>query len=155
MGIESIEVVVDDMPFTIQQFKFKDAIYLEAKTMKILAPALNMLESYTGIDNEMSLDGLGSVLTDILTALVNDDIFEYMKQMMRQTYYTGGQSTFLLNTEDQINKTFHGKTITAFKLLFEIMKANKMAFIEVLGGNGLNITGILKNMNTNQELENK
>lgn len=141
MSIQSIPVNIDGMKFNIQQFKFRDAIKLEAQTLSILAPGLDLLSGFDGLDSEIDLGDLGNILKKILFTLRDEDPFEYIKSMTVNTFYN---EKVQLNTDDAIDEIFHGKTITCMKLLFEIMKVNKFAFIEGLVGNGLNIIGTLK-----------
>lgn len=147
MGIETIKVSMDGMDFSIQQFKFFQAIDIEALTLQILSPGLDLLESFKGLDQEFDLSTLGSSVQKILSSLRDESATDYIKKMLQNTFYTSQKKPILLNTEENINTVFHGKTLTCMKLLFEIMKANKFAFIEGLAGRGLNITGISENMN--------
>jgi len=80
----------------------------------------------------------------------DEDVFE--KYMMDMVEYTSvelknkdGKSIEIVNLkeEDKFDAIFIGKSLTIYKLLVEIMRANKMFFFELMGGGGLNLIGIL------------
>ena len=144
IGIEVIPKTIDGMQFNIQQFTFQDSIDLETKTLSILAPGLDMLKSFKGIDEEIDLGDLGSTIQKILFTLKVENPFGYICDMVRNTSFVNGKENPLLDNVQTINQVFHGKTLTCMKLLLEIMKVNKFAFIEGLVGKGMNITGILQ-----------
>lgn len=150
MAIQTIKVSFDNMSFSIQQFKFFEAIDIEAQTLQILAPGLNLLENFKGLDQEFDLSSLGQSVQKILSSLRSESASEYIKKMLKNTFCTSQDKPILLNSDENINTVFHGKTLSCMKLLFEIMKVNKFAFIEGLVGRGLNIIDISKNMNTKQ-----
>lgn len=148
--IETIKVNIDGMDFSIQQFNFNEAFELEAITLSILAPALNVFKKFNGFDDEVELDSLGQVLQSTLFSLRKENPFEYVKNMVRNTFYHD-KTEVQLNNDKAINTVFHGKTLSMMKLLLEVMKVNKFAFIEGLGGNGMNVIGILSGVKTDQK----
>jgi len=157
MSIETIKVNIDNDTFYIQQFIWEECVELETITISILSPALDMLEGLKNITNEngetdFDLKNLGMVLQKILFSLRKENPFAYIKRMVNNTFFEGEKgSKEQLNNDKTINRVFHGKTITCMKLLIEIMKANKFAFIGGLVGSGLNIIGIFKNISSTEQ----
>ncbi len=149
---ELVPVTIDGIKFKIMQFVWKESLRLEKKSLFILAPILDLLGELKGVKEtsslmDLKLDNLGGILQKALMAL--DDPFDYITEMIKLCYYPkknkNGIQEILLDNEQDINECFHGKTITAIKLCIEVMKVNKFAFIEGLGGIG-SITGIFKNI---------
>lgn len=145
MSIETIKVIIDGNNFYIQQFKFEDTVILETITASLLSPALDMLEGLKELDQDIDLANLGATLQKILFSLRKENPFDFIKKMVKNTFWEGEKGEKIqLNNDGAVNRVFHGKTIMCMRLLVEIMKANKFAFIEGLVGRGLNITDILK-----------
>jgi len=99
----------------------------------------------------MDLKRLGSILRKVLLSFRKEDPFAYAKKMLAQTFFHDSEKgNLLLDNIQNINAVFTGKTLTCMKLLIEVMKANNFAFIEGLGGKGINLIGFLTQMQTKQ-----
>jgi hypothetical protein len=147
-----IKVNIDGIDFKIMEFVWKDSLKLEKKTLSLFAPVLDILGSLESDEKsksllDMKINNLGTILQKTLLSM--EDPFDYIREMICCTYYPkknkSGIQEVLLDNDEIINEVFHGKTLLAVKLCIEVMKANKFAFIEGLGGIG-NITGIFSNL---------
>ena len=142
--IKAEEVTIDGERFNIMPFPWDETLELDTTTMSILAPALDMLGNFKGLDEEFDLSGLGGVLQKVLVALKKENLFSYILSMTKNTHWFDKEAPTQLSSKKVLDKAFRGKTMMAIKLLIEIMKVNKFAFIEGVAGSGLNLTSIFK-----------
>lgn len=147
--IETKEVNIEDMKFSIQQFHAMTSLKLEKRTLTLLAPLLNILkgDKKSMLDEEIDMEVLTSSAQEILLNL-DDNVFEeYIKDMVAFSFVTleNSATPVQLNNMQVFNGVFAGKNSVIFKLLFEIMKINKFAFFELVGG-GEGIINLSKNM---------
>lgn len=139
---------LDGIKFHINQFPARKCKKLEIRTIKILAPLLNILEGVKSLDSDIDMGNITKSIKEILMN-VDEDVFDqYMMDMVESTTAEipnskdKEQKFFYLKDEKSFDFVFIGKGTTIYKLLVEIMKVNKMFFFELLGGGGLNLTGI-------------
>lgn len=136
---------IDSLIFYINQFPARKAIKLEKKTITYLAPMLSILEGMN-LDSDIDFSKIVKGVQEVLTNLNEDALEQYIFEMIENT----SVSIFNEKKQEQILKLnsengqifdliFTGKTITVYKLLLEIMKVNKFAFFELLGGGGQKI----------------
>lgn len=148
--IETINVEVDGMKFSIQQFPARKCMKLEKRTIAILVPIFNMLDSDQKetikknvknkkkkediLDMDIDFSKLVSAIQEILNNL-SDDAFEaYISDMLNNVIVEEkGQAPAQL-TMEKFDNIFVGKSLTVYKLLVEVMRANKFAFFELMGG---------------------
>lgn len=150
---ELINKNVDGIDFKIMEFTWKESLALEKRTLEIVSPALDLVSSLKNCMKQgasfldLDIKGLGNIFQSMLLSM--DDPFEYIKSMVKNTYYPKRNKNGVLDTQldndEIINEVFHGKTLVAVKLCVEVMQVNKFAFIEGLGGLG-NLTGIYNNI---------
>lgn len=150
---ELVNKKVDDIDFKIMEFTWKESLTLEKRTLEIISPALDLFGSLKNNLKEggnlldLEVNDLGAVFQKVLLSL--NEPFDYIKSMIVNTYWSkrnkSGIIDVQLDNDEIINEVFHGKTLTAIKLCIEVMKVNKFAFIEGLGGSGI-LTSTLKNM---------
>jgi len=144
--IETIEKKIDGLTFKIQQFPAMKGVRLEKRTMTILTPLLGLFDDFKGLDSEVDLSKLANVFQDILVNLEEEFFITYVRDMVEYTFILNEKGVpSQLNSDNTFNSTFSAKSLVLYKLLFEIMKVNKFAFFELLGGGG-NLIGILQNM---------
>ena len=118
---EIIEKNVDGISFKIMEFEWRESLALEKRTLEICSPALDLISSLKNSlkkgDSFLDLEikDLGEIFQKILLSM--DDPFEYIKSMIRNTYYPkrnkSGIIDLKLDNDEVINEVFHGKTITA------------------------------------------
>lgn len=147
--IETIEVEVDGIKFSIQQFPARQSIKLDVRTLKILSPLVSVLEKVESIDTNIDMSVFATSVRDILTSLTDDDFRNYISSMVKNTFATTnpdgqGNRPVQLSDGNVFDMVFAGKNLTVFKLLLEIMKVNGFSFFGLLGGGGINITGIFE-----------
>lgn len=169
---EITEITIDGIRFKIQEFQWERSIEIQKLVLEKLSPILNVLGLKSDNKNDddsdnnekkslldkLEIKDLGSSIKECLLSI--DNPFEFFKQIFSDTYVirinqSGQEGQENLNKRDILNDIFHKKTFTAFKLAFEVIKFNELAFMEGLGGIG-NIIGSLMssiqkpNMNINE-----
>jgi hypothetical protein len=152
MELKTEKREIDGLTFHINQFPARKCIKLEKRTITYLAPMLNMLEGITGLDDEIDFSKIVTGIQDVLLNLNEDTLEQFISDMIASTSVgikdaNGKEKVLLLNSEDGLifDTVFIGKNITVYKLLLEIMKVNKFAFFELMGGGG-DLTGIFTKM---------
>ena len=152
-----VDVKIDGIKFKIKEFQWEKSLEIQKLTLVTLSPVLNILGLNSGKDNEddgkallenLEIGNLGHALKDCLMTI--DRPFDYFKQIFENTYVikknqAGQEGEFSLANDDELNETFHKKTMTAMKLVIEVLKVNELLFSNGLGGLG-KIIGTLMNM---------
>jgi len=141
MKIETVKRIIDGIEFNVQQFKWSKSIELEIEVIEVLSPALDVLKNFKNMDDEIEFNELGMAIQKAITTLRGKGAFEFISKLVCQTFATINGKETLLENENIINEVFHGQTMTAIKLVIEVMKINKFAFIAGLAGRDA-ITGI-------------
>ena len=156
---EIIEVTVDSIKFKIQEYNWKKSLRIQKMIGEILSPVLNVLALNSdkteenqdkSILDSIVIKDLGSSIKTCLLSI--PDLFGFFKEVFSDTFVikinlSGESGEVCLNDDNALEETFHKKTMTAFKLVFEVMKVNELGFTN--GGGGLgSIIGIFKNMMT-------
>ena len=155
-----VDVKIDGIKFKIKEFQWEKSLEIQKLTLVTLSPVLNILGLNSGKDDQddnlslldkLKIENLGNALKDSLMTIERP--FEFFKQIFENTYVikknkSGQEGEFSLANDDELNETFHKKTMTAMKLVIEVLKVNELLFSNGLGGLG-NIIGTL--MNTMQK----
>jgi len=154
--IEQKKCVIDGMEFTVQQFPARTCLKLEKRTIAILAPILNILDSekkvptkkkvsaVNPLDAEINFPKMATAIQEILTSLDDASFDLYISDMMKNVFVIeNGQPVQL--TMEKFDHLFVGKSIVVYKLLVEIMRINCFALFELMGGGWSKITNTLGN----------
>lgn len=156
--IKTIEKEIGGLKFYIQQFAARKGVKLERKTLLLLLPVLNTAKSSNDqedlkkkikkIDDQNNFKaGLNFIdaLKDILQNMSEEDFMKYILEIISDTSVefvndfseknvnSSGKLTNL-NDVNIFDNIFAGKYYILYELIFEIMRANNFAFLEVLGG---------------------
>ena len=159
--IENIKVCVDNMNFQIQQFPARKGMRLEKKTISILSPVLDFLTSNKDLlaeavdpgtsknkrkgkgksilDAEIDFSKLSDAIQKILSGLDDSEFDDYIFAMLENVFYLDGKAEAQLKPE-LFDRIFVGKSLTVYKLLIEVMKANNFIFFAFKGGNWSKVT---------------
>jgi hypothetical protein len=148
--IETIEVKIDGVKFFIQQFSARECIRLEKKTITYISPILNVIDGASGekskskkgksddiLEKKIDFSKLASSIQNILLNLTDDEFEEYIFRMIKNVFYLKKAEKGEIKRqidEDEFDELFVGKSLMLYKLLIEIMKVNKFAFFELMGG---------------------
>jgi len=162
LELKTKTVEIDGMKFHINQFPARKCIKLEKRTITYLAPMLTMLDGFKSLDDEIDftkiIKGVQEVLMNLEETALEQFIFDLLEYTAVEMKNADGKSvsSSMLTKETTTGQTifdvvFIGKNITVYKLLFEVMKVNKFAFFELMGGGGLNLTGIFSKMMPNEK----
>lgn len=146
---------IDGVKFHIVQFPGRKVIRLEKRTIELILPILGKIAP--GGDKEedsdknkkkgfLDLDISGAVLAfqDTLSSLSDQEFEDYIFSMIDYTkaeLKIGNSVTMVeLRDKEKFDMVFCGiSTLTIYKLLFEIMKVNRFAFFELVGGMGIDL----------------
>jgi len=142
--IETIDVNVDGLKFSIQQFTARQALRLEKKTITVLSPVLKVLSDdnvksikknkKSSLDQDIDISKIANVIQEILQNFSDDDFENYVFKMFENVICYEEGSTPTQMTSEIFDRIFVGKNITIYKLLIEVMKANKFSFFGLMGG---------------------
>ena len=144
MALDTKEITIDDLKFSIQQFPALKAMKIEKKLMEVLIPVMGSLISE---DKKKHID-MAKVSLGIqtgLSSLTEEKFEDVILSSLSSTYaYVNGKPEII--NIDIFNQVFTGKILTVYKLILEVMKVNKFCFFELLrGGNGTNLTAFFSN----------
>jgi len=140
--MKNIKIIIEGQEFNIFPFKTLDASDIERRLMTVLFPVLSDFLADIDVSNgkidksKIDLDfskmangfrlGLGSLDKQTYINLIVDCLAN------TQTKNNKGVLTFL-NSEANINECVKS-TMIVYRLIFEVMKANSLAFFELLDG---------------------
>lgn len=153
-----VNVTIDGIKFKIKEFQWEKSLEIQKTTMITLSPVLNILGLNSGNDEEddnkslldkIKIDNLGNAIRDCLLSI--DNPFSFFKQVFENTYVikknqSGQEGEFPLTDSEILNETFHKKTMTAVKLVIEVLKVNELLFSNGLGGFGKIIGSLMSTM---------
>ena len=155
MELKTIKKEIDNLTFYINQFPARKCLKLEKRTITYLAPMLTMLDGIKSLDDEIDFSkivkGVQQVLTNIDESALEQFIMDMAEYTSVEIKNTDGKAISNTMLRECFDTVFIGKNITVYKLLLEIMKVNKFAFFEFMGGGGLNLTGIFSQMKMNEK----
>jgi len=155
MALDTIDVEIDGLKFHILQFGGMAGLKLEKRILTLMAPMLKVLDGVKDVsESDMDMKGLADAVQSMLLDLDDSTLERLVSNLVEKTSINfvgmngedGGVQS--LNKEIIFNDVFAGKNLTIIKLLVEIMKANRFAFFELVGGGTLK-TNFLKNLNLN------
>ena len=150
MELKTITKTIDDLKFYINQFPARKSIRLEKKTITFISPMLGMLDDFKSLDKEVDLSKIANSIQKTLSEIDDTEFENYLTEMVEYTSVElkneNDKSVVTLPLSDMKNfdAAFIGRNLTVYKLLVEIMKENKFGFFELVGGKGLNLTGLFK-----------
>jgi len=145
---------IDGVKFLITQSPGRAVIRLDKKTTQLLLPAAkSIMSEFKKVNSYLDLDlssMIGS-LEEVLSSMTEDEYEEYVFQMVNDTraQFTSEKKLKVveLRNVESFDEVFTGRSpLTVYKLLFEIMKVNRFAFFELVGGSGISLTGIFQNL---------
>jgi hypothetical protein len=141
MELKTIKREIDGLVFYINQFPARKSIKLEKRTITYLAPMLTMLEGFKSLDDDIDFTKIIKGIQEVLTNLDEETLEQFIFDMIEFTSVSmkdanGVAKSISLKEDGIFDSVFIGKTITVYKLLLEIMKVNKFAFFELMGGGG-------------------
>lgn len=157
--LEIVDVEIDGIKFQIQEFSWKKSLKIQKKLLNILTPVLDVLslnanEEEEEDKNESFLDkleikNLGSAVRKCLLSI--DDPFELFKEVFSSSYViktneSGASVPVVLDNDELLQETFHKKTLSAFKLIFQVLKVNELVFSNGMDGLGEKIISIFKSI---------
>lgn len=151
MELKTITKNIDGVEFLINQFPARQAERLELRTVKYFSPLIEVLEGIKSLDLEAEVDfsKIVSAIKNTLASLNENEVENYITEMVSFTgakLVTDGKETiYNLKIDNDYDAVFRGRSLTLYKLLLEIMRANKMFFFELLGGGG-NLIDIFQKM---------
>ena len=140
MELKTITKEIDGIKFFINQFPARKALRLEKRTVTYLAPMLSILEGLKSLDSEIDfgkiIRGVQETLSNIDESALESFISEMFELVSCEININGKLTNFILNKNDDFDFVFRGKTLTVYKLLIAVMKANNFFFFELMGGGG-------------------
>jgi len=151
MELKTITKNIDGVEFLINQFPARQAERLELRTVKYFSPLIEVLEGIKSLDLEAEVDfsKIVSAIKNTLVSLNENEVENYITEMVSFTgaklVSDGKETIYNLKMDNDYDAVFRGRSLTLYKLLLEIMRANKMFFFELLGGGG-NLIGIFQKM---------
>lgn len=130
--IEPKKVTLGEYTFIIKPFGGFDAVKLDRKVLRILAPALKGLDGVKDLDSEINLGALGDGIAEALDSIADYDGF--IREMFKEVLVEfNGAPMPLVPLMDTV---FQGNVLSFYKLIIEVMKHNRFSFFEVAGGGG-------------------
>lgn len=147
MELRTITREIDGLKFYINQFPARKCIKLEKRTITYLAPMLNMLDGIKDLESDIDFSKIVKAVQEVLLNLDENTFENFIHDMVEYTTVEmkneDGKSVRAVSLHDDtiFDVVFVGQNKTVFLLLLEIMKVNKFAFFELMGGGGT-ITGI-------------
>ena len=168
MALKTIETTIDGLQFHILQFGGMTGLKLEKRILTLLAPLLKALDSIKDekeegesiLDKSLDMGTLGNIIQDLLLELDDAKLDKLITDLVARTSVNfvaaNGQDGGVqpLHKPEIFNDIFAGKNLTILKLLIEIMKANRFAFFELVGGGMLEID-FLKNLGNKKTQQSK
>jgi hypothetical protein len=152
MELKTETKIIDGLKFYINQFPARKCIKLEKKTLTYIAPMLNILEGIKSLDSDIDLSKIAKCIQEVLMNISEEALEQFITEMVENTTVeisgeSGKKLTLILADMNNFDKVFIGKNMTVYKLLIEIMRVNKFGFFELVGGSGINITGLFNQTN--------
>lgn len=133
-------VTIDGENFTLQPLLGTTVMKLNNTIAVLLAPLLASIEGFEfDLDKELNLD-FDKIVKSFTTAVIGldgDKFISFVVGMCSTTLYQPEGEPHLQMNKNIIDNKFRGKTIIIYKLLWEIMRYNKMLPFGIWGDGGL------------------
>lgn len=149
--MDTITKEIDGVVFYISQSPGRKVLFIEKQTVDLILPIIGKVipsgdekdESKSFMDIDLS--GAIYAFKDVLSGLSNKEFEEYIFSMLEYTkaevVNVKGKTIVELKDRSMFDIVFTGvSTLTLYKLLFEVMKVNRFAFFELVGGLGMDLT---------------
>ena len=155
MELKTITKELDGLKFNITQFTARKSIKLEKRTLTYLAPMLNILDGAKSLESEIDFSKIVIAVQGVLNNLSEEEweqyIFEMFENVSCFVKSEKQEKLLCLNDVSNFDIVFIGKNMTVYKLLLEVMSVNKFAFFELVGGSGMQLTGLFSKTNSEQK----
>lgn len=149
------EVNIDGENFKLTPLPTFTALKLNNKILALIAPAFAAVKDFD-LDAEINLGDILDALSISLMNLKDEDFVKFIVGMCSTVIYEPVGKQVMQMNESVIDKEFKGKLLTIYKLLFEIMKYNKLGPFGLWGdGEQTNLTGILQTLMQNKKEDGK
>lgn len=152
MNLQTITKTIDGVKFLINQAPARKVLKLEKKTVSYLSPLLEVLEGLKDLNMDADIDfsKIVSAVQKTLMGIKEDELEQYIFDMLEyvsvEKNTSEGTKIYNMNNTEHFDLVFRGSTLTVYKLLLEVMRANNFFFFALLGGGGQNLTGYLSQM---------
>lgn len=142
MELNSVSVTIDGMDFQIHPMVAFKALRMERIISKLIAPIfLSLTDSAVEVNDikelmkkKVDLSKLGSSIVQALNSLSDKEYELLVFDLLAQAYIFDANALPIQINKEIFDATFTGKLTTMYKLLFEIMKASKFSFFELVAG---------------------